>query len=1481
MESFQLSTDLTATRTNANPNSTDVAAGASVYSVGLRTGTGPGRPSPSRTTTLGDRDQLFNINPRFTELPTQTTLDGNNMEKLKKLDTDCEESVSKRLEASLSPDSKQKIESLLADIRKLDDKQKLLLYLQLPSGTPEQDIHKSTSPMMSSCRVDQVTALNWVRSHIEESPDTSLPKQEVYEEYKTFCENAYQRPLSTADFGKIIKGVFPAVQARRLGTRGNSRYCYSGMRKKLELTSPSLPLLDAPVVNRGVDCLYTTCPGCPKSLLQGEDDHLQKAASQVICEWASGITNKTFNNSLQVAQHLTNNNLVTKCSKSILIVQKHMGEVPRSDLTPEMRHRETNFHLKQTLQYRQEIRKKQAEENQQKQHSSPVVRKHVTTEENISPQATCTDKATQLEQRDMPALTESSAGNSLTSSESGESSTNPENNLSSSNAVGEGANTASKESPSKRRFAPIQPKTPVRDTSAPMVLINPSAKNVNGQPMQLVFMNGQKVIPVQGISKLTNPQQMNVLLQPGQNVFQSSVQPVPAVGNQTPVNVVNSPVVGNAILGSPVLPANSIQSSIKSGQYVVVGNTIRQLPRGLQTVSNANSAIIPNQGEPVAANQVAVLAQPTPQSHVVVSGSSVTCQKTGLSSQGILFNTGTSSGRSHNFLDRTAPPSAPTLTSPVNMTTQASQLASPANIIVRSAQSQSVATSDSSMLKTSVTYATHPMKIPPVAVIGSDAFQGDQIFSSASQSDVEPNLMTPSHAAVINSTLFTNKLEKVTSPGRISKTCSAIHSDVGGGVGSSKGGVLHSAGSKTVASLLKSAQASSSLASSVALSKLSVPSVDPSTNLVLAQVQNLSRKPDGSNLQHYVIQAATDEDVPLASESTSMAPGSTYPIIMNSQKLSSVPQGSTLTDILTDHGNIKKQANKSSLTLQTLTVEDANVLNQLATQPSVSLLTDKDQSNSTMLMVSGMSAATMLPHKSKSHNTQLIQQLQQSTLAVRTSQPQQTNVTLSLPSTKHIKVQHLAQIPSSQPKILERLLASDNQSYINPLQNEIRSARSVPTTPIAELRSPPPHMMMRAQSAAIPVQQGVDSVPPSPVDGNSFAFTPINIIELDGGESPHKPKHKPKPTHPTVRSALSASTSSDTQEGKNKGKRSQQSEFLTPNRKRRLSSNSKRVAAASPSAVQPQNQVYQSVTLPSPSHVAKQQPRYYMKTNQHEVTQGSNVDIGGSSQYCRGSVQNQQAMYIRRRNPSGPSCSSLNMQMSGDADTELLNLMNNVNPNNLQAMLNKKALQNRSQSVPLPEQPLNRFPKFQLPTQPELTTSQNPVLSNQVHIIPVDLEDQVRQLQPSSGFTAKRNLTQDLLNLEVTEEDFAPEALLNTEINAGPNLQPSQNLSETTWSSEQVEASVAADSNVNSQLTDFQMIADQQNGNSAHETLLPNQTFNDASNSTSSSISDGMIMEEFSDKMFQDIEDQNFDLPQTPWQMGTSGTSMSTLECGM
>lgn len=64
-----------------------------------------------------------------------------------------------------------------------------------------------------------------------------------------YCEANQIKPLSQADFGKVMKQVYPRVRARRLGTRGNSRYCYSGLRRSVKLRPPVLPdLSEKPTV---------------------------------------------------------------------------------------------------------------------------------------------------------------------------------------------------------------------------------------------------------------------------------------------------------------------------------------------------------------------------------------------------------------------------------------------------------------------------------------------------------------------------------------------------------------------------------------------------------------------------------------------------------------------------------------------------------------------------------------------------------------------------------------------------------------------------------------------------------------------------------------------------------------------------------------------------------------------------------------------------------------------------------------------------------------------------------------------------------------------------------------------------------------------------------------------------------------------------------------------------------------------------------
>uniref|UniRef100_A0A096M498 RFX-type winged-helix domain-containing protein n=1 Tax=Poecilia formosa TaxID=48698 RepID=A0A096M498_POEFO len=128
-----------------------------------------------------------------------------------------------RIKNSICKTVQSKVENILQDVEKFSDIEKLYLYLKLPTG-PSSSAEKSDQSALSSSRTQQMHAFGWIRDHLEEYPETSLPKQEVYDEYKSFCDNLNYHPLSAADFGKMMKNVFPNMKARRLGMRGKSKY---------------------------------------------------------------------------------------------------------------------------------------------------------------------------------------------------------------------------------------------------------------------------------------------------------------------------------------------------------------------------------------------------------------------------------------------------------------------------------------------------------------------------------------------------------------------------------------------------------------------------------------------------------------------------------------------------------------------------------------------------------------------------------------------------------------------------------------------------------------------------------------------------------------------------------------------------------------------------------------------------------------------------------------------------------------------------------------------------------------------------------------------------------------------------------------------------------------------------------------------------------------------------------------------------------
>lgn len=208
-----------------------------------------------------------------------------------------------KLRGNISKAVQNKVDAILQDVQKFSDSDKLYLYLQLPSGPSMGD--RSSLDLSSLSTAEYMHACNWIRNHLEEHADTCLPKQDVYDAYRQYCDNLCCRPLSAANFGKIIREIFPNIKARRLGGRGQSKYCYSGIRRKTVVSLPPLPSLDLKVTETHTELT---------DLVQSYTSEVMEAACALTCDWAEKILKRSFNNIVEVAQFLIQQHIISSRS---------------------------------------------------------------------------------------------------------------------------------------------------------------------------------------------------------------------------------------------------------------------------------------------------------------------------------------------------------------------------------------------------------------------------------------------------------------------------------------------------------------------------------------------------------------------------------------------------------------------------------------------------------------------------------------------------------------------------------------------------------------------------------------------------------------------------------------------------------------------------------------------------------------------------------------------------------------------------------------------------------------------------------------------------------------------------------------------------------------------------------------------------------------------------------------------------------------
>ncbi|XP_076633225.1 uncharacterized protein LOC143347696 isoform X1 [Colletes latitarsis] len=263
------------------------------------------------------------------------------------------------IEDSISEESKTRIQDIFSQIEQLKIEEKLLLYLKLPlsltnTGGTVDPLRQPLNPLGNRYEIHQT--IMWIKTHLEEDPDVSLPKQEVYDEYNMYCMRNSMKPLSTADFGKVMKQVYPRVRPRRLGTRGNSRYCYAGMRKRVKLDPPTLPNITGTQTSDDVDENIT--------------NEMLGAASTLIREWAERLLGLKFPTLSALARHLVDNNLCVDTGSlaavCILCTSEDSNTSTNKESTTDLRVtpltgksgklREAQLQLQRKLQQREHIR---------------------------------------------------------------------------------------------------------------------------------------------------------------------------------------------------------------------------------------------------------------------------------------------------------------------------------------------------------------------------------------------------------------------------------------------------------------------------------------------------------------------------------------------------------------------------------------------------------------------------------------------------------------------------------------------------------------------------------------------------------------------------------------------------------------------------------------------------------------------------------------------------------------------------------------------------------------------------------------------------------------------------------------------------------------------------------------------------------------------------------------------------------------------
>uniref|UniRef100_A0A1B0FKB6 RFX-type winged-helix domain-containing protein n=1 Tax=Glossina morsitans morsitans TaxID=37546 RepID=A0A1B0FKB6_GLOMM len=94
------------------------------------------------------------------------------------------------------------------------------------------DIKSENENHLGNTNKIATATIKWLSRNYETADGVSLPRSTLYNHYIQHCNESKLEPVNAASFGKLIRSVFSGLRTRRLGTRGNSKYHYYGIRIK-------------------------------------------------------------------------------------------------------------------------------------------------------------------------------------------------------------------------------------------------------------------------------------------------------------------------------------------------------------------------------------------------------------------------------------------------------------------------------------------------------------------------------------------------------------------------------------------------------------------------------------------------------------------------------------------------------------------------------------------------------------------------------------------------------------------------------------------------------------------------------------------------------------------------------------------------------------------------------------------------------------------------------------------------------------------------------------------------------------------------------------------------------------------------------------------------------------------------------------------------------------------------------------------------